>query len=184
MLRPANKKACLYLILLIGLPFHLQAQERAPLAHWYLGVKGAVVFTESGRPASNGKMIGLELGYRVSAKSAIELEVYHSRTEFDAGFGVDQNALKINYVLSNPVPLWRPYILVGGGVYRYKAPGEADTGLTVAVATGGQWDLNNNGLTLRAELRYRYSDAESDTPGLFKKAEPIFSLGLIYPLNW
>ena len=89
MSRLANKNACLVLILLIGLPFHLQAQEPAPLAHWYLGVKGAVVFTESGRPASNGKMIGLELGARVSAKSAIELEVYHSRTEFDAGFGVE-----------------------------------------------------------------------------------------------
>lgn len=182
MLTQAHRNVWLMLLLLS--PLVLQAQERAPLPPWYVGVKAAVVFTESDRPASNGKLLGFELGRRLTPKSALELELYHSRTDFDAGFGVDQNALKINYVLTNPAPLWHPYVLVGAGVYRYKAPAEKDTGLTIAVATGGQWDLNNNGLTLRVELRYRYSNAESASSGLFKKNEAIFSVGLTFPLQW
>jgi hypothetical protein len=184
MLPRSYRYTALALVGLAALPVQSQELERQRLTPWYFGIKAATVFTESDRPASNGKLLGATLGRHLSPSSAVEWELYHSTTEFDAGYDVDQNAFKMNYVLTNPAPLWRPYVLVGFGVFRYKLPGDNDTGLTVAVATGAQWDLGSNGTTLRAELRYRYSDAESELPDLFKKGEPIFSLGVDFPLSW
>ena len=80
-------------------------------------------------------------------------------------------------------PLWNPYFLVGLGALRFEAPGDSGTEILVHAAVGGMWDLNNNGLMLRAEARYRYSPADSPIPGLLEEGEAVLTIGLTIPFG-
>jgi hypothetical protein len=93
---------------------------------------------------------------------------------------VDRQTIHVNLVQVNRVPLWNPYFLVGMGAQRVDAGPDNDTNLVAAVAVGGMWNLNNTGLMLRLEGRYRYSLADSN---FIEPGEPLVTLGLVFPLG-
>lgn len=157
------------------------AQDR--LKPWYLGIKAGVVLTDAERGAEDGLGYGLELGAQLTERWALEAEWFADTVEFDAGFDLEQEGFAFNLIQVNRVPLWNPYFLIGLGALRYRAPGESDTTLLAQVGVGGMWSLGGNGVMLRAEARYRYSPADSPTPGLLDETEPVLTIGLIIPVG-
>ena len=102
---------------------------------------------------------------------------------FDAGFDLEHTGFAVNLVRYNRVPLWNPYVLLGIGGLRFELPGDSDTEYMAHVGVGGQWDLTEGGVLLRAELRYRYSPLKSVRDGVLEDASPVFTVGLVMPLG-
>ncbi len=160
-----------------------QAQQQAPNAPWYLGVKAGMIFTDGSLDADRGDLVGLEVGRQFGNNWTVELEAWKDTTQFDDGADKDQQGFQINFVQFNRVPLWDPYFLIGVGAAEYDFRQRSETDLTVSVAIGGVWDLSEQGgVQLKADARYRYSLYSDDSPAGIEKGEPIFSVGLMIPL--
>ncbi len=174
-------KAILLATLLL-VAFSVTAQDRR-LSPWYLGIKGGTVLAGGDRAADDGRLVGLELGANLNETWALEAELFADTIEFDAGFDLDHSGFAVNLIQVNRVPLWNPYFLLGLGALRFEAPEETDTDIMGQIAVGGMWNLNNNGVMLRIEARYRYSTADSTTPGLLEDGEPVITIGLTIPFG-
>ena len=159
------------------------AAQESRLSPGYVGIKGGAVFVGGDREADNGQLYGLELGANLTTKWSLEAELFADSVSFDAGFDLDHTGFAVNLIQFNRVPLWNPYFLIGLGALRFEAPQDSGTEILVQAAVGGMWDLNNNGLMLRAEARYRYSPADSPVPGLLEEGEAVFTIGLTIPFG-
>jgi hypothetical protein len=100
------------------------------------------------------------------------VEFEYTRSAFD---GAARNAFAVNWVQTNPEPLWRPFFLVGLGL----SDGEEGSGAMASVGFGGRWELVPGRLDLRADLRYRH-DAAS-TKGA--RNEGVLMIGIGVPLG-
>lgn len=175
---------------LVALPaFAAWAQEAgpAPAGAWYVGVNGGVVATDR-HWNNDGTAWTAQLGYSFNARDSLELEFYADELDFGIDYGLEHQAVALNYRVSNRVPLWDPYFLAGLGAIRFDAPeGQPIQSGTDAVAylgIGGEWELlPPRRFLLRSELRFRYDFNDSDQPGQDGFGDAIFTVGLMVPFG-
>ncbi len=168
-----------------------QEVSTAPtVAPWYLGVHAGLASLDDDADAvDDGGFLRGTIGRQVSDAWTLELEVDSGSfdTEFDNAvpaamdFGdIDQTTAAINFLVVNREPRWNPYFLVGLGGFSHDSDLFDDTGAMAQVAVGGSWDLNNLGLMLRVDLRYRYLDL--DQP-FIDEGQAQLSVGLEFPFG-
>ncbi|MEM1091585.1 MAG: outer membrane beta-barrel protein [Pseudomonadota bacterium] len=166
------------------MPSLAQAQyARAPVPPAYLQVDLGGVLESGDQEAETGFLVGLRGGFNFTTTTSIEAELFRDEMSFDAGFDLEHTGFAVNLVRYNRVPLWNPYVLLGIGGLRFELPGDSDTEYMAHVGVGGQWDLTESGVLLRAELRYRYSPLRSSLEGVLEDASPVFTVGLVMPLG-
>ncbi|MEM7708895.1 MAG: outer membrane beta-barrel protein [Pseudomonadota bacterium] len=156
---------------------------RAPVPPAYLQVDLGGVLESGDQEAETGFLVGLRGGFNFTTTTSIEAELFRDEMTFDAGFDLEHTGFAVNLVRYNRVPLWNPYVLLGIGGLRFELPGDSDTEYMAHVGVGGQWDLTESGVLLRAELRYRYSPLRSSLEGVLEDASPVFTVGLVMPLG-
>ena len=157
------------------------AQERAPVPQFYAGLKAGQVLADA-EAVDDANLFGAELGINFSPKWAFELEYFQDQRDTQFDFDIEYSGFGFNLIQTNRVPLWNPYFLVGLGALRFQVPDDSNTDIMANVAVGGQWDLNNAGLMLRVEARYRYSPVDAVAEDLIEAGEPVVTLELSFPL--
>ncbi len=157
--------------------------SRAPVPPAYVQLDVGGVFESGDQEADTGWLLGLRGGLNLTTQTTIEAEVFRDEMDFDAGFDLKHTGLAVNWVRYNRTPLWNPYVLLGIGALRFELPGESNTEYMAHLGVGGQWDLTESGVLLRAELRYRYSPANARMAGIVEDTAPVFTVGLVVPLG-
>lgn len=156
---------------------------RAPVPPAYVQLDLGGVFESGDQEADTGWLVGLRGGLNITTQTTIEAEIFRDEMAFDAGFDLKHTGAAVNWVRYNRTPLWNPYVLLGIGALRFELPGDSDTEYMAHVGVGGQWDLTESGMLLRAELRYRYSPSQSGLAGIVQDISPVFTVGLVIPLG-
>ncbi|MEM9533997.1 MAG: outer membrane beta-barrel protein [Pseudomonadota bacterium] len=172
-------------VLLALLPATTRAQlQRAPIPPAWFEVNGGAVFESGDQDADTGWLAGVRAGINFTSVWAVEAEVFRDEQSFASGIDLEHTGGAVNLVKYNRTPLWNPYFLIGVGALRYELPDDSDADYMAHVAVGGQWDLTEGGVQLRAELRYRYSPVDSAlAPGILEDTAPVFRLGIMIPLG-
>lgn len=154
-----------------------------PVSEWYLGLRGGEVLAGQDLPGDDGKIYAVDLTLIPSANRMYELEYFSDEVDFNSGLELKHRGLKLNWVEVNRAPLWNPYFLLGAGVIEYQVGGEKDTDLAVDVGVGGMWQLNNRGLMLRADARYRYGISGPDIAGEGNSGDVSLTIGIMLPFG-
>lgn len=155
---------------------------RAADGDWEFGVRGGGMITDNAFRL-DGSAEYATITRRLGDRRAVELEFGADQLDFSMDFGLRHKTLAVNYVEVNREPLWDPYVLIGLGVSEFDAP----TGVTrghdamVQFATGGSWELSDNGkVLLRGDVRMRYDLNDTGQPGQDGWGDAIFTVGLSY----
>jgi hypothetical protein len=172
-----KRVACLLTLLAVTSSAHAAAQD-----DWEVGMRVGGMITDNALRL-DGSAEFLTITRRLDDKRAVELEFGADQLDFSMDYGLRHRTVSVNYVEVNREPLWDPYVLIGVGVSEFDAP----TGITegrdamMQVATGGSWELSDNGkLLLRGDLRFRYDLNDTGQPGQDGWGDAIFTVGLSY----
>jgi hypothetical protein len=172
-----KRVACLLTLLAVTSSAHAAAQD-----DWEVGLRVGGMITDNALRL-DGSAEFLTITRRLDDKRAVELEFGADQLDFSMDYGLRHRTVSVNYVEVNREPLWDPYVLIGVGVSEFDAP----TGITegrdamMQVATGGSWELSDNGkLLLRGDLRFRYDLNDTGQPGQDGWGDAIFTVGLSY----
>lgn len=155
---------------------------------WLTTWKAGTLSTEEDRGISDGQQVGFHIGRRIAPDFMIEVEMNYERIEFSPASGnqnidLNHNVLSFNAVKINPKPTWNPFFLGGIGLIDHNSDEISGADPMVQAGIGGMWDLNGEGVMLRADLRLRYDF--NDTAVIEDKGhlDGIFSLALVVPLT-
>lgn len=149
---------------------------------WEFGLRVGGMITDNALRL-DGSAEFLTITRRLDDKRAVELEFGADQLDFSIDYGLRHRTVSVNYVEVNREPLWDPYVLIGVGVSEFDAPSGITEGrdAMMQVATGGSWELSDNGkLLLRGDLRFRYDLNDTGQPGQDGWGDAIFTVGLSY----
>lgn len=134
--------------------------------------------------ADHSKYYSFRVGRRIKPDTLLEFEISYDELDFpDSDFELNHNTVSINWVQINPEPTWNPYFLLGLGVIDHNAGEINGADPMVQVGVGGMWNLNNEGVMLRAEIRLRYDRNKTEILDSNSVIDGIATVGITVPLS-
>lgn len=154
---------------------------------WFAGLRLGGIATDQSY-SKDGNVYAISVGRNFTPEYGFELEAAHDKLDFAIGYGLKHQTYGVNFLYTNPVPLWHPYFLMGVGVIKFDGP----RGLPIRTGTdfmfnlglGGRWELVvPDKLFLRADLRFRFDGNRTRQPGQDDFGDGILTFGLEMPFG-
>lgn len=180
----ARMLALVALVMLLAAP---KAQAFFGDEPWFIGLRMGGIATDQSF-SKDGNVYAFNLGKAWTPEYAFELETTHDKLDFAIGYGLTHNTVGVNFVYTNPVPLWHPYFLMGVGVIEFDGPRylpiRHGRDFMFNMGIGGRWELVvPSKLFLRADLRFRWDGNRTRQPGQDDFGDGILTFGLEMPFG-
>lgn len=164
-----------------------RAQANFTEEPWFAGLRLGGIATDQSY-SKDGNVYAINVGKNFTPEYGFEFEAAHDKLDFAIGYGLKHQTYGVNFLYTNPVPLWHPYFLAGVGVIKFDGP----RGLPIRTGTdfmfnlgfGGRWELVvPDKLFLRADLRFRFDGNRTHQPGQDDFGDGILTFGLEMPFG-
>ncbi len=179
-----NKFLAILACAFLGLSMVATADDQTE-RKWYLAPALGYIASDSGRAADDGFNTQLGIGRLINDKWNLELNAIHSAMDFTNTSGeYDQGGIELDglYFFSRE-RRWNPYGLLGIGTMDTEVPGKSAANLLASAGGGVMHTLNERGIALRVDARYRYDDDNSSRAGQSSFADWVFNVGLAIPFG-
>ncbi len=171
-------------ILLMTISLVASSSVLANEPEWYIAPGLNYIITDSDRNADDEFGFVIGVGKKVNAKWNMEASLLIHSLDFSDGTGeYDQKGLMFDAIyFYNRSINSSPYAVAGLGFLRTDAGTGKHTNLAANVGVGYKKNLNDNGMALRGDIRYRLDD-DSSVAGQSRFNDWIVGVSLIIPIG-
>ncbi len=142
------------------------------------------IIADEDRKSDDGYGLSLGFGKIINNSVNFEVSAVLDTMARDSDGDYEQYGLLLDYLFFvNRNKSFSPYALIGGGALHTKIPNENTTSPMGNVGAGFMTRLMNNGLSLRADARYRIDADNESMPGEKRFGDWIFNIGLTIPFG-
>ncbi len=151
---------------------------------WYIAPSVSYIFADEHRNADDDVGAQLSVGKPVNEKWNVELTAVADSLERTAGGEFDQAGLGLDslYFFTRNRG-FAPYLTVGMGLLRTELANNANTHTTVSAGLGFMSRLNDYGLALRTDARYRMDNDNSSIASENGFGDWLLNVGLVIPFG-
>ena len=154
-------------------------------ARWYLAPGASYIFADDDRQADDGPGFQLGIGKAVSQHWNLELNGVYDQLDLSTGGGqYEQTGLGLDGLFFfDRSGAFNPYLVLGAGALKTELGGTDSTNLMANAGAGFMARLNDYGLALRADARYRLDNDDSSLASEDRFGDWLLNLGLAVPLG-
>ena len=164
------------------LPLSVQAGDYDQ--RWYIAPSVSYIFADEHRQADDDFGVQIGVGKPVNEKWNVELTAVDDSLERDAGGEFDQTGMSLDslYFFTRNHG-FAPYLTIGLGLLRTEFADNADTHTMVSAGVGFMSRLNDYGLALRTDARYRMDNDNSSIASENGFGDWLLNVGLVIPFG-